>query len=259
LAERLEVPLELDRAEFRADRVGRTFALEVFPALSARASEAGPSVAIPAPVRRQIDRWRRDVFTEAGLVYDARFQDIAKPVRLRGYFQCVRYFHNLDARALFALPGTSERLSGIRDAVGGEWFAMHIRRGDYLKSETAAYHGLCSDEYFERALVLVRELHGRDLPVVIFTDQPDAVSVRLSERAALIVGPDPSMHEAEDLWAMSHASGLVMSNSSFSWWAGYLQDRPGRPVVGPRPWLRFQDHAASDLLLPQWLTLGAQA
>lgn len=257
LAQRLRVPLEFDHADFRTDPAGRRFALDMFPNLASRATGIETHRSLPAPLRRRLDRVRRDIFVEAGFPFDPRFQAIDRPVRLRGYFQAHRYFASLDAAALFALDGPNLRLAEIEATVGTRWFGLHVRRGDYLNPTTADYHGLCSDDYFSRGLSTIQRMHGEHLPVVLFTDQPHAVSHRVLALADFVLGPDINAHEAVDLWAMSHASGLVMSNSSFSWWAGFLGERQDRPVVAPRPWLRALDLAAGDLLLPHWITLGA--
>ncbi len=259
VANRLGVPLELDHADFSADPAGRRFALNVFPALAARALNVESRSGLPAPLRRRIDRFRSDVFVESGFDFDRRFLDIKTPVRLRGYFQSYKYFSELDVRSIFALAEPNLRLASIEAAVGQRWIGMHVRRGDYLNPSTAAYHGLCSDDYFERGLELLRTQQEDRLPVVMFTDQPSAVSERLHSLTDFVLGPDDNAHESVDLWAMANASGLVMSNSSFSWWAAYLEERPGRPIVAPRPWFKALNTSASDLLLPHWIQLRTEA
>lgn len=257
LADRVHAPLELDHADFQSDPAGRRFALNLFPALASRASNTESRRVLPAPLRRRLDRFRQDVFVEAGFDFDPRFDAITKPVRLRGYFQSYQYFPDVDVRSLFSLGQPNPRSAVIEAAVGPRWIGMHVRRGDYLNPSTAAYHGVCSDAYFERGLELVRSQQAEQLPVVMFTDQPDAVSERVHRLTDFVLGPDINAHESIDLWAMSQASGLVMSNSSFSWWAAFLGERADRPVVAPRPWFKALDTAAHDLLLPQWTTLSA--
>ena len=208
-------------------------------------------------MRRRLDRLRQDVFAETSFDYDERFASIARPVRLRGYFQSYRYFTNVDVRTLFALGEPNPRLAVIESAVGPQWIGLHVRRGDYLNPSTAAYHGVCSDEYFARGLELLQSQQAEQLPVVMFTDQPDAVSERVHALTEFVLGPDASTHESVDLWAMSHASGLVMSNSSFSWWAAFLGERADRAVVAPQPWFKALSTAANDLLLPHWRRLDA--
>lgn len=257
VAERLSLPLELDRTAFRDDPAGRSFALGLFPQLMRKAQVVERTSLLPAPLARRLDQLRSDVFVEAGFAYDHRLAAVQRPMRLNGYFQSHRYFSAIDVASLFELEQPNSRLTAIEAAVGPRWIAMHVRRGDYLNTSTSAFHGLCSSSYFLRGRDLVsRELEG-PLPLVIFTDQPDAVDQELLNAASLVLGPDPEVHEATDLWAMASAQGLVISNSSFSWWAAFLGERDARPVVAPRPWFRAHDLAASDLLLPHWNTLGA--
>jgi hypothetical protein len=65
----------------------------------------------------------------------------------------------------------------------------------------------------------------------------------------------PSLDALDEMLLMSRAPALVTANSSFSWWAAWLGDRPGRPVVAPRPWFDDPSIDARDLLPPHWLTL----
>ena len=261
LAQRLDTGVEFRTDSFRSDPNGRSFALGAFPNVLARSTLAPPRRQLPMALQRRLDAHDPRVFTERSAAFDPRFDGIASPVQLNGYFQSPRYFHDLPLPVdeLFDVPGDNAVTSTIVSALGTDWFAMHVRRGDYMQSSTAAYHGLCSDEYFLHGLEALRRQSGRALPVALFTDSPEHISSRLRSVADLVVGPDPGRHESIDLVAMSHASGLVLSNSSYSWWAGYLRERPDRVVVAPRPWFRHNDSAASDLLLPHWLTLGAQA
>jgi hypothetical protein len=55
---------------------------------------------------------------------------------------------------------------------------------------------------------------------------------------------------------MSDASHLIIGNSTFSWWAAFLRDRPGRTVIAPRPWIDYKRFNERDLLPPDWITLG---
>jgi hypothetical protein len=54
---------------------------------------------------------------------------------------------------------------------------------------------------------------------------------------------------------LSRVDGLVIANSSFSWWAGFIGERPGRVVIAPRPWFTQTKLDTRDLLLPDWLSV----
>jgi hypothetical protein len=63
--------------------------------------------------------------------------------------------------------------------------------------------------------------------------------------------------ELATLKLMSLASGIVMSNSSFSWWAAYTMSHfdPASTVISPRPWSKdifFNE----ELVHRRWWNIG---
>jgi hypothetical protein len=56
-----------------------------------------------------------------------------------------------------------------------------------------------------------------------------------------------------DLLAMSSAKGLVMSNSTFSWWAAWLGgQKQALNVIAPCPWFAQESAAEDQLYGPNW-------
>lgn len=256
LANRLGTPYTLFPISGSTHHHGRASALDLYPALADHVAVRRRRY-LPLAVQRRADRCIPGVFRESGFFYDERYASIARPVRLSGYFQSPKYFSTIDAQHLFRIDAENPRLEQIRAEVGTKFRAVHIRLGDYANLNASGYHGVCSNRYFAQALQALGEL-GHDEPTVIFTNQPELVPDELRPNAQLILGPERGIHEALELDAMANASALVISNSSFSWWAAFLGEREGRPVIAPRPWLLRNDTAGSDLLLPSWLTIGAR-
>lgn len=56
-----------------------------------------------------------------------------------------------------------------------------------------------------------------------------------------------------DMGVLSSCSGIVLSNSSFSWWVGYRGSalRASR-VVAPKPWLAVDSDYDRALVAPSW-------
>lgn len=200
------------------------------------------------------------LFTEASFDFDPRFLEIEASVRLQGYFQSWKYFQNIteDISQMFSFPADNKVLEVINRNVGRDFISIHIRRGDYLNPSTREFHGLASDEYFKNALSLIKSNLAQDLPVVIFTDSHERLSEKLTQISDFVVYPEPDIHSGLYMGAMSQAKSFVISNSSFSWWAAFLNVHPHKLVVAPRPWFAKSDVSASDLLPSNWITLGSR-
>lgn len=108
---------------------------------------------------------------------------------------------------------------------------VHIRRGDMLATPTAV-----PPDWFARALdALRRGNHALEsCPVHVWSDDPEWCRTELDLGSPFDVMPAaaPVAHLA----ALANCSGLVISRSTFSWWAARLAMDRGAAVVYPSPW-----------------------
>lgn len=199
------------------------------------------------------------LFREEGFGFDSKFNLVSSSARIDGYFQSWKYFSNADKeiRKMFQLAESNKLLDGIVAKVGKNFTAVHIRRGDYLLPGSREFHGIASENYFKLAINFLRGDKRSNEPIVFFSDSPETLSPDLRKFADLIVEPDLKRHPAFDLLAMSCARNFIISNSSFGWWGAFLGETAGRIVIAPRPWFRAGDVSGSDLLLPNWISLGS--
>lgn len=135
-----------------------------------------------------------------------------------------------------------------------EVIGVHVRLGDYVSDPLAtAMMGRTGPSYYADAVADLRSELG-DLPVRVFTDSPDLVADVL----AGVPGPldvAPFADPWSGLRALSSCAALVLSNSTFSWWAAFvatvLDDRTV-PVVMPEPWYAEPSPADDLLWVPGW-------
>ncbi len=134
--------------------------------------------------------------------------------------------------------------------------ALHIRRGDYLKADN--FHvDLWKTDYYKRAV----QLFPNEKFIVFCRDRQneiqDSDDRMWCEDNISSLGIDWEIQprnedETDDLNLMASCKGIIGANSSFSWWAAYLNPNEPR-IVFPREW--FVDKIQRTELLSTWILL----
>jgi Glycosyl transferase family 11 len=266
LADRLGAQLLLDTRAF-----GHALALKAYTRrgyalapFKLRAMVAGPadlkgwpSWVVEVGIRLRFARplLRRWHF-EPAITYDPSVRTLHQPVCLVGYWQSERYFSDsADAiRADFTLrhslaDGNAGLLELARSAGS---VGLHVRRGDFVSLDHAAQmHGLCSVDYYRRAIALVR----RRVPhcqFLVFSDDPQWARAELPLDSPAVFVTGNAETPEQDLALMSACRHHVIANSSFSWWAAWLGYSPEQIVVAPDPWYANRKFDARDLAVSRW-------
>ena len=58
-----------------------------------------------------------------------------------------------------------------------------------------------------------------------------------------------------DMYLMSLCKDNITSNSTFSWWASYLNPNPNKNIYTPRTWF-IHTHSNEDILPPEWIKIN---
>lgn len=118
---------------------------------------------------------------------------------------------------------------------------IHIRRADYLDPLHLTTIGALSDNYFVRAK---RQLEGSDF--IILTN--DKLSIRDPSLLSNEIFDQNALTTFESFLVLQQSNSLVLSNSSFSWWANFTNENlagSGKSVF-PKPWFRNLAHEDSN-------------
>jgi hypothetical protein len=192
-----------------------------------------------ARVRRSLEfRLRRSSYPVIGVESDtepeAAIAGLVDRATYTGFFQSERYFADArgEVEAAFAIRARHVEAFESRygDLLGAPYVCCHVRRTDYH-----VYDGgvVLPPSYYDVALAAARtQVSG---PVVVVADDLDEVR-ELFPAGTRFEHNEPIV----DLQLMIHAAAFVSSNSSLSWWGGWLGERAGRLVVAPRLWLGFR-------------------
>ncbi|WP_425044427.1 alpha-1,2-fucosyltransferase [Primorskyibacter sp. S87] len=258
LAERLGTQVALD--ERGAITRGEGVLTRVFRLPLGRAGNL-PPLRSKHPVRYAA--WRllgqNPVFRrEKGLGYNPAFETWTDNSYLHGYWQTETYFSQIASRIRrdftfpeFSSPENAEMAGRISDTLS---VSLHVRRGDYL---TLGAHVLCDQAYYEAALGQLRDGLNGTPTVFVFSDDPDWAKENLSLPCEkVVVDLNSADTDYEDMRLMSLCQHNIIGNSSFSWWAAWLNANPEKRVAGPSRWFGDPKLKNPDILPKDWLRVS---
>lgn len=132
--------------------------------------------------------------------------------------------------------------------------AIHIRRGDYVQDQkTHAHHGTCTLEYYRAAISYIQK-HTDAPSFFIFSDDIEWVKQNLILDHAVYVS-NPSLSAPEELILMSCCSHIIIANSTFSWWAAYLNKNQNKIVIAPKQWTSQKTSEELGILPESWIQI----
>ena len=194
-------------------------------------------------------------FVEKSYGYQKTFKSLSGNIFLDGYWQSYKYFqdHGEEVADEFAFPGLNES-SQISDLINStSSISLHIRRGDYAtNSQVKKIHGLLSQSYYNDA-VDVAQLGLKNPHLFIFSDEPDWVRNNMKfSIPSMVVSVKSETQAADEMHLMSLCKNNIIANSSFSWWAAWLNNNPNKVVVAPKKWFSSADADLNDRLPSEW-------
>jgi len=118
--------------------------------------------------------------------------------------------------------------------------AIHVRRSDMVGKQDELSAG-----YYLEAYKKLVSVHGilNNAAVDVFSDDPDWCQSNLTFPIGVL---HHSQTAAEDLRLFSKYEYMILSASTFSWWAANLSERTPNSVVAPSPMLIAQPRLTAN-------------
>jgi hypothetical protein len=177
---------------------------------------------------------------------------------LDGYWQSHRYFERISnlLHDEFKLKEDSvEHNYGleceIKDSTS---IGVHIRRGDYVTNiKSAKYHGICSMDYYNDSFEYMSKIISNPKYFIFSDDINWAINnIKINYPIRFISTNMKIPHY--DLSLLSLCKHQIIANSSFSWWAAWLNKNLNKIVIAPKKWFT-KDKDANDLCPTNWIKL----
>jgi hypothetical protein len=257
------------RQSFAHDPNQRQYALDLFQIKLDFATEAEYRRVIQPPgalktwlfnlVNYQIPYYKQAIVREKprDWRFDAHIFKVKNRAFLQGYWQSAQYFRSIEAviRADFSLKHLqmNEEENTLLDLIKTtNSVCVHVRRSDFLTNSVLGFVGL--DYYWRGFNYLQQTLENPTY--FIFSDDIDWCQANLTFiQPSIFARPqfagDRFMH---DLNLMTHCQSFLIPNSSFAWWAAWLNPKANKTVVSPQKYLLAEDYLI-EVSLPEWVKL----
>lgn len=188
--------------------------------------------------------------------------EVAAPVYLEGYFQSEKYFNNIRNELLqeFEFPQLDKenivqlnKINSFPNSV-----SIHVRRGDYLKSVAAQFHGLLPHSYYKQAIELLK-ISVANPHYFIFSDDAEWCITHFSflgDNYTVIEGNDAT-NSWKDMFLMTQCKHHIIANSSFSWWGAWLSEWADKTVIAPKQWFVSEEsnNESINIIPEKWIRL----
>jgi hypothetical protein len=156
------------------------------------------------------------------------------PTYYKGYFFNLKYYDAIKtilqrefvSRNKISLPNMLKSVLGNDNTI-----SIHIRRTDFRK----VGWDISTKSYYPRALDIIKRKVNNPT-FLIFSDDIEWVKTNLQVEGKVIYVSTMGFKDYEELMIMKHCRHNIIANSTFSYWAAYLNANPDKIVICPDRW-----------------------
>jgi hypothetical protein len=195
-------------------------------------------------------------YTSPSVGFDPGLENHILENEIFGFFQTYKYLEHPKVRSIInslSLGSVSEWFERCSlDMLESSTISVHIRRGDYMNLQES--FGVLSSDYYNSAINFTLENSSIQYSRILVFSDDIVLAKQLFGKLELTLpvqfSESTNDSPEETLLLMSQSDALVISNSSFSWWAAQLGNK-NKFVVRPSKWFRGMLDP-EDLFPPEW-------
>ncbi len=180
-------------------------------------------------------------------------------IHLDGLWQSGKYFEDAAVSEILRREFTLKNPLGKNSA---SWekkilaadcpVSLHVRHGDYLMPIFRNHAGIIPLKYYFTCVSELKKFFPQ-MTLFVFSDDLDWVkeNLKLDVPTEFV---ESCEKDFEELYLMSLCKHNIIANSTFSWWAAWLNKNPDKKVFTPYPWHR--DGHGKDTVVPDnWIKI----
>ena len=129
---------------------------------------------------------------------------------------------------------------------------MNVRRTDYLNNN---FHGVLGMDYLNRSKKLLEERVGKT-HLFVFSDDIEWCKENIKfENMTLVDHKFKGDKFGTYLQLMISCKHFIIANSTFAWWAAYLNQGSNKVVIAPKRWFTDNNINTNDLIPSNWIRI----
>ena len=178
-------------------------------------------------------------------MYDENVFNVKDQTNFVGYFQNKKYFDLSDTQGIEFSKSTVEQSENVLTDLNvnpSDFVSIHVRRGDYVNIDRHPVQGM---EYYESAITNFPERK-----FLVFSDDYDWIKNNFKSDQFLCF--PPQYNAFIDLYCMSLCKDSIIANSTFSWWAAFLNKNLDKTIIFPNNWIK---DCNIDIFPNKWIRL----
>lgn len=203
--------------------------------------------------------YKKSIVREQHYHYDSNLFSVPSNCMIEGHFQSEKYFIDIasDIRTEFSFktPLGGENAIQAESIKKTNSVSLHIRRGDYLKIPLFPVYGL---EYYQKAINWILQVVTEPV-FYIFSNDHDWCRKNIPiDNPTYFVSHNTEENPYFDLYLMSLCKHNIIANSSFSWWAAWLNTNTNKRIIAPYPWVNKTSRLFNnieDVIPARWTTI----
>ena len=178
-------------------------------------------------------------------------------VYLSGYWQSWKYFSGVEKilkKELVLKEKFNTYFQKVEKKINNEnSISLHVRRGDYLTAKISNVFPVLPASYYSEAINTIQKKE-KAFSIFVFSDDIDWARSNLKFDSPLffIEGKNNGLRDSDELILMSWCKHNIIANSSFGWWAAWLNSNPEKTVIAPKNWFQDKTINLNDLLPTTW-------
>lgn len=166
---------------------------------------------------------------------------------LDGYWQSESYFFDISdlIRQCFSLDNL--QINKYCDILNNKYktISLHVRRTDYIKYQHIYF--IQPKSYYDEAIKIFDNYDY----LLVFSDDIQWCKDNFKYSNIIFVENNSAI---EDLYIMSNCTNNITTNSSFSWWAAWLNKNLSKKIIAPKKWWTNSDEINS-IIPKDWLVI----